>query len=105
MTLLERLRRFRAAFSALRRSGEPLRGVEAWRRNHVPLQLAYDGRCAECGKPKAMDIEHCPGRERPWHPPNNATRRCSHVNGPNYVPGCVICDPRFNGGHDRSQWS
>lgn len=102
---MSRLQRAWAALRALLRTRKAVRGIDAWKRNHTPLQLAYDGRCADCGKPRAMDTEHCPGRDRPWRPPNNATRRCPHTGRGVVHAGCFICDPAFNGGIDRSVYS
>jgi hypothetical protein len=69
---------------------------ESWERNHMPRYAQPAGECAVCGKPRAVDTEHCSGPMKPWKAPNAATRRCAHT-GPG-EPGCVICDPRVNGG-------
>lgn len=33
--------------------------LERWQLNHIPLLAT--GACVTCGKPNALDTEHCPG--------------------------------------------
>lgn len=69
--------------------------LEVWNHVHVPLHTAPNP-CAVCGKPRARDVEHCPGPMKPWVAPDAVTRRCFH-RGVGLL-GCAICDPQLNGG-------
>ncbi len=69
--------------------------LEHWDRNHMPLRFTT-GECAVCGKPRATDVEHCPGPVKRWRPTRPETARCLH-NAVAFIPGCEICDPRHTG--------
>jgi hypothetical protein len=84
------------AFQRTRTPAEQQAELEEWHRNHIPLRLSMNSQCSICGQPRARDSEHCPGPAKPWKAPNAATRRCMHRGAG--LPGCAVCDPRFNGG-------
>jgi hypothetical protein len=51
------------AFGRTRTKKQQREELEEWNRTHVPLT---DGKCAVCGKPNALDTEHCGGPTKPW---------------------------------------
>lgn len=85
-------------FSRTRSKAQQKAELEQWNRNHIPLGFDVLGACAVCGKPRAIDVEHCPGPVKRWRMTRPETAKCEAMYQHNpmmlgWVPRCEICDP------------